>query len=311
MKKTIFGVILAAFLVMSVSWIAPINVKAAETDPSEIKSDIENLAELLSDNDDFLSLVQDSDLTTIIEKVYNPELREDEDTFESLVQDYKDTIENKEAYTNLCDPEVYGDEYNLIQEIYESLKGIISENNDFSSQCTGNLYKLGEEDELEITEEEDEEVDEESVFINEEGNVKLPGFNWVGINWSFIRELVKYALIGGAIGIIVGVVVMVLASLISTLLTALVTTLTTLLTNIGLIILGIGILLAVIVVVASVLYTLFSPEVINTTLNALEDESENESEDVKYKSFVSSVNARFREWLKQLLVFMKAQNLFA
>jgi len=315
MKTTIFGVILAAFLVMSVSFIAPIQVQAVETDSDVIKNNIQTLAEQLAYNSDFEALVEDSDLKSVIEKVYDEDLRDDCDTIESLAQDYKDIIEDKEAYNNLCDPELYGFG-NSFQQVYESLYELVYNECDLiQEQSVKQLFNVGSQDNLEITEEEN--VDDESVFVDEQGNIKLPGFLWAGVNWSFVKELVKLFLVFGPIIVVVGVAIAALASVISSLLITLVTTLTTLLTNIGIVVIGLGIVLVVLAIVFAVLYTLLVPpptleEVFNIGLNALKDESEEseeESEQVKHKTLVSSINARFRELLKQVFVF--SQNLFA
>jgi len=79
MKKTIFGATLAAFLVISVGWIVPIHVEAAGI------NDLFETAQDMSEDEDFLTLIDSEEIENVIQEIESRSL----DEIEQLIDNYK------------------------------------------------------------------------------------------------------------------------------------------------------------------------------------------------------------------------------
>lgn len=92
MKKIVFGAILSAFLLVSVQFVAPINVKAVETQKDQILKEMSDLTDILVEDQDFIDIINDNELLDIIEGILEAETKEE---IEDLVFQFKDKVEEK------------------------------------------------------------------------------------------------------------------------------------------------------------------------------------------------------------------------
>jgi len=174
MRKTIFGVILAVFLMLSVSFISPVTVKAAELDRKEILENINDLINsLLSEKNSLLTIIEDSETTAIVSQLMNAE---NEETKKDLIIQYSDLIESK-----------YADELEILDSsssaYINNLVDLLSDVNiEFDDESDDAIYyKITKTpNSIKVSKTESETIaDNEVLFRTSDGSVKINDLGWL------------------------------------------------------------------------------------------------------------------------------------
>ena len=188
MKRTIFGVMIATFLMISVSFITPVNVKAAEANINQTKENIGNLASIISDHERFEDLIQNEDLLAIINDVI------DNGASEQKAIDYYNIIKDLDAFKEICSDDVVS----YAESIYRSFEKILKEKpSSFSNEESGFYLKLEEDNTFTISEEEIEGA----VYINSDKDIVVPGYGTVEFEATQnILQLMVYLFLAGVAG---------------------------------------------------------------------------------------------------------------
>lgn len=338
MRKTIFGVVLAVFLLMSVSFIAPIQVQAVET--SDIKSGLRNLINNMQDyKDDLESLVTDDELQEIIADMLD---EDDQEKLLSLGEDYKTALEKNDVFNTLT-TQFAADNQDDIENLQSNIDDILDVITEKSSNSATN-YKIDMNGLVfSITKQTSQDVSEGEILITSDGLLKIPYKDAdKGIDTVIDIDIPQIVLILTVIalafaGVLVGfLLVKFLFSTIAGVLTGIVMTISDaiaslsglvdfskilgVLSQINLFLIIIVVVIIAAIVVLSIIHTYsdaiqgFINDVeaeLNKLLEKISEEEKEESEQGKYKSFLSLVEAMFREMLKKVLVFIGLQNLFA
>jgi len=201
MKKTIFGVILAAFLVMSVSWITPINVKAAESASKQMNEKLVQLAEDLLDDNDLKALVENEGLKEILDQIRDANTQDEKEYF---AEQYVAFIQNDEGLRTAFDSlkSEYSDDIDTLTKLAER----IINNNDFESN--GKFYELDiENNELKVEKVDSDNVEGDAIILTPDLTVKTTDidFGLIGLILIFV-VLPGMLLIAGLIYTIVAVI---------------------------------------------------------------------------------------------------------
>jgi hypothetical protein len=172
MKKTIFGAILAAFLVLSVGFIVPVQVQAVE--PDELKNKIMDLAENLGDNKaDLAELLKDGSLNSKIVEMYNI-IKNEPENMDSLLKvkatEYKNALFAHDKFQDLISKSSNENIQNIKDDINDLLKSVTDNNQGSSAN-----YKIAMEDDvLTITKQYAKAVSGEAVLITDDFELKIP-----------------------------------------------------------------------------------------------------------------------------------------
>jgi len=201
MKRTIFGVILAAFLVMSVSWITPINVKAAESASEQMSEKLVQLAEKLLDDNDLKALVENEGLKEILDQIREANTQDEKEYF---AEQYVAFIQNDEGLRTAFDSlkSKYSDDIDTLTKLAER----IINNNDFESN--GKFYELDiENNELKVEKVDSDNVEGDAIILTPDLTVKTTDidFGLLGLILIFL-VLPGMLLIAGVIYTIIAVI---------------------------------------------------------------------------------------------------------
>jgi len=232
MKKTIFGAILATFLVMSVGFIAPIQVQAVETEVDRVKENIGVLATKLSSDSDFKKLLDLDDednegLYSIVQQVL------ESGSTQQLANEYKNIIEGMDAFKNLKAK----DYKQQIASIQNDMESILSNSETKEGK---EVYYVGvENNDLSIS----EKREYNHIEIDKQGNIQIPGYSSMDPSATQNIKDFLIMLFMACVGVAIGVAVIAgVIFLIQAILTAIAGGLGTLLTAvIGLAIVFVGI----------------------------------------------------------------------
>jgi hypothetical protein len=152
------------FLLISIAWVTPIQVRAYELTKQEIVDKINEIGERLGSDDDFKLLIQlhnNQDVADIFKRVLNAD---SEDEIDLLVQEYLDIMDAnllKSLFLRLDDK--FGRD---IESITSSVYGL---DRDKKFNLAGNFYKITENDEgLKVIKQKTEEIEEETWLIRGE-----------------------------------------------------------------------------------------------------------------------------------------------
>jgi hypothetical protein len=187
MKKIVFGSIFSAFLILSIAWLTPIHVKAAETEKEELKDALLDFVVTISEDQDYLDLLTDDELKQIGEQYL---FSEDENEKEQYFQEFEDIIISK--YQVLIDR--YLPTFESLKELIENI--FVDEDVLNKDKGKNSYFKLDvETDYFKITKQKDESISGSAILINgRDGSVKIPGQGWVDEDiWDtlldFLRDL--------------------------------------------------------------------------------------------------------------------------
>jgi hypothetical protein len=194
MKKTIiFGAIMSAFLVLSMTWLAPVQVKAYEMlTTEEIENKINEMGQRLENDDNFAQIVEmhsNQDIQNIFKQLFQVDTQAE---IQDLANEYVDIL-GKEQLNLLLG--------NLNQEFGEDLEAVTSSlNNLFGQENTkGELsnYRVEQVNgKLKVTKLDTIELKENSLIFTKEGNIIFPtGQTFSLIDWQKIADFF-YALAG-------------------------------------------------------------------------------------------------------------------
>lgn len=199
MKKIIFGAIFSAFLLLAVQWVAPVNVKAAGTTVTEIKQEMGNLAKQIRDDENFDTIIKDENLKSLLNQVLNDEID---------FQTFADAVEATQAFQQL--------KTNTEEDIDTFLTDmgqITFPKNEVSDDSKYFKISLDNGNKISIKGQDDDEIND-GILINENGNVKIPGYGWLDEgDWlDLIGKLVVY-LLGATM--VVGLLIVILTIVMS------------------------------------------------------------------------------------------------
>jgi hypothetical protein len=192
MKKIIFGAVLSTFLLLSVQFIAPIQVKAAETEEN-----LGNFAQQLKADSDLQTLLADTNIQNLANNVINSETEQD---LRDNAEAYIDAIQATQAFTNMFGKEAYN---NSITQLYDKMSNI-AHSLDKKVVGSGDYYRIefDEDNVLTITQQDDEEVTGDAVLMDREGNIKTSEDGWLAIgNWSLSFLVIVFLAVAGVGGI--------------------------------------------------------------------------------------------------------------
>ena len=142
MKKTILGVILATFLVLSLSFIAPVHVKAVETNIKQTKQNIGNLAIKIANHEKYDELVEQSELVSIIEDVL------ENGATQQKASEYWNIIKDLDAFKEICSDDILND----AESIHNSINDFLAENNDPDEEKNGFYISIDGKNSLSVSE---------------------------------------------------------------------------------------------------------------------------------------------------------------
>ncbi len=194
MKRTIFGVILAALLVMSISFIAPVHVQAAKVNIKELKEDIGNLAVTIVGHEKFDEIKDNSQLLQIVEEVLESGATSDK------VEDYLDTIQSLDGFQELCTQDIV----EKAESINSTINQILSGSSDSEGENSNGFYiKINDDNSLSIS----KKYSPDSIYIDSEGNIKIPGHETIPSDiMDDIKDFLILLFLAG-IGIAIGVLI--------------------------------------------------------------------------------------------------------
>ena len=198
MKTTILGTIFATFLMLSICFISPIQVKAAEADIKQTKNDIGNLAALLSEHEQFQEIIENENLLAIINDVIENGATQEKS------EEYYNIIKDLDAFNEICTDEILS----YAESIYSAVDEILTKKpSTFSNEEKGFYFKLENDNTITIS----EGKIENSVYVNSEKDITIPGYATVEFEATQnILELIVYLFLAGiagavAVAVVVGV----------------------------------------------------------------------------------------------------------
>ncbi len=307
MKKTIFGAILAAFLVISVGWIVPIHIEAAGI------NDLFETAKDMSEDEDFLTLINSEAIENIIQEIESRSL----DEIEQLMNGHKNG-QDKEFINIFVNPITATEEFqNLLgsydlsqfQEQMEKYNGV-SPNGEITDtyilSIENNKLKIKKQDSNTLTEKDCVLIGQQLVkfsYEDNEGNLVVTN-GWEDLTLVQKIMIICIAVAAGALavgGVLYGLILLLgfLVTLVEGLI-ALTGTLITLL-----------IIVAGVLVVVSVIAP-FLEEIWKIIQNFLEDTKtsfeNNEETPTKAKTNRKQLLLKtIQGFIKQILAFFKMQ----
>ncbi len=288
MEKTIFGVILAAFLLMSVSFIAPVYVQAAEINIKQTKKNIGELTTSITEHKEFEDILNNPDLAKIVESIL------ESGATEKKVTDYWNTIKNLDSFEKICTEEIT----NKAEKIQNSIDKILSTKYDDEDQDEDGFYlTIDENNILSIS----QESKENSIFLDSDGSIELSGHET--INPDIMQKIKDFLIILFLIGLGAAVGVLIIAGvffLLQTIIAAIATGLGTLVT----VIVGVAIVFAGIAGVSAAIT--FIIDVIEFLTKSEDTKNKTKTENVK------SMKTLVRTFISKIfsLLNMKIQHVF-
>jgi hypothetical protein len=216
-RRIIFGVVLSAFVLLSLTWLTPVQVKASEEDGSKIVEAINRYYNHQSEQPDDLNQLIDMHNNEDIQDIFNQVLlAQSESELNQLAQDYKDIIDFGQVLDigqrlNL----EFGEEFNSIENQILSLL-----NNKEQRDTEEYYYKISlDENGIKVTKSENEQNSEDSIIIRgSDGAIKLSDSEWSSPDWlENLKDFLNMC--GGAgffvsyAGIIIGQLGLILALL--------------------------------------------------------------------------------------------------
>jgi hypothetical protein len=199
MKKIIFGAIFSAFLLLAVQFVAPVNVKAAESSINEIKKNIGELTIQITDDKNFQTIIENEDLLNLLQQVLNGEVE---------FQTFADTVEATSAFQKLKT-----NTQDNINYLYSDMQTLSLPKNKDPDNSNYLKINLNSNNGVSIKGQNNDEITK-GILVNENGNVKILGYGWLDEgDWlDFIGQLVVY-LLGAAL--VVGVLIVALSIVMS------------------------------------------------------------------------------------------------
>ena len=198
MKRTIiFGAVASAFLVLSMAWLVPVQVKAYEMQSEkEIYNKITEMGQRLENDANFDLLIQlhsSQEIENIFHQVLQTDNSED---MQALAQEYINIIGREQLnqiFTEIN--EDYGEDLEAVSTSLEKLYGD-------KKDATGNFRVEQADGKLKVTKLESIELKENSLVFTEEGNIIFPdGSIFTQVDWA---KLADFCFQLAWIGIIVG-----------------------------------------------------------------------------------------------------------
>ena len=185
MKRTIiFGAVASAFLVLSMAWLVPVQVKAYEMQSEkEIYNKITEMGQRLENDANFDLLIQlhsSQEIENIFHQVLQTDNSED---MQALAQEYINIIGREQLnqiFTEIN--EDYGEDLEAVSTSLEKLYGD-------KKDATGNFRVEQADGKLKVTKLESIELKENSLVFTEEGNIIFPdGSIFTGIDWEKLAD---------------------------------------------------------------------------------------------------------------------------
>jgi len=186
MRKTIlFGAIFSAFLVLSIAWVVPVQVKAYELNTAEeIKNKIDEMGQNLANDEDIQQLI-DLNSNQEIENIFKQVAKaETSDEIRKLADEYVEII-GKEQLNQVLE--------NIGQEYLEDYNSIITSlKNLFSGENNNEIgtYRIEQvNDKLKIKKLDTIKFKENSLVLTGEGNIIFPNGETVTQDiWANLAE---------------------------------------------------------------------------------------------------------------------------
>jgi len=186
MNKIVFGSIFSAFLLVSLAWLTPINVKAAESEKEELKDMLLDFVITITNDEDYKKMINDTEIKAISLEILNTENENDKD---NLMQDFDDLLKAK-----------YLDLINRYIPTFQSLKNKIDDMNINTQNVEEKIndeyyYKIDvETDKFNIIKQKDENIEGSTILISSDASIKIPGHGWISEDifediLDFLREL--------------------------------------------------------------------------------------------------------------------------
>lgn len=292
MKNTIFGAIIAAFLIMSVSFIVPVQVQATEGNIEETKQDLGELAIAITEHESFNDLKNNEDLMAIVEDLLESGVTEEK------VLEYWNAIKDLDAFKNICSDHII----NKAESIKDSIDSILSDDSDPIEQGDNGFYiTIDEENKLSIS----EESKENSIFLSKNGAIKLPGHETIDSDiMDNVKDFLIMLFLGGLAAAVGVLIVAGVFFLLQTIVAAIAT--------------GLGSIVSVVVIVAAIFAGIavvsavatFIIDLIEFFTDSKDSEDKSKSADTKNRTKLIS---KVRNFLNKVFALfnMKIQNVFS
>ncbi len=185
MKKILFGAIISAFLLLSMSFLTPVQVRAYEMQSAEeIKSKAEEITQIMENDNNILELIElhdNEDIRNIFIDVINAE---SDSEIDELVDDYLEEIDKdqlKELDAKL--DQDYGEDYNSIKTSMNNLF-------DDEEKTSGNYRVRYLDGKIRVKKLDEVKTKENSLVFTEEGDIVFPN-GWT-LTKSMLRNLADF-----------------------------------------------------------------------------------------------------------------------
>jgi len=201
---------------MSISWITPINVKAAESEVTRVKENIGALADELVNDNDFIELTtnfeQYEELKDIVEKVVSS------GGSNALKEEYINAIQSIDAFENLKDEDNENDYLGTLNSILSDIESILAAaDTDDTTDENDKVFYIGitDGDCMSVTTKENNNY----IQIDGDGNIKLPRIGSLDPStWENIKDFLILLFLGavagaGAVLVLAGVIFLIEAIL--------------------------------------------------------------------------------------------------
>ena len=214
-RRMIFGLVISVFILLSLTWITPVQVKASEEDESKIVEAINNYynhqLQESEDLDQLIDMHNNEDIEDIFKQVLKAK---SESELSQLAQDYKKEIDFDQVLDigQRLEAE-FGEEFNSIENQILTLL-----NNKEQRDTEEYYYEISlDENGIKVTKSENEPSSEDSIIIRgSDGALKLSDSEWTSPEWlenlkDFLNMcgmagfFVSYAgIIVGQLGLLIG-----------------------------------------------------------------------------------------------------------
>jgi hypothetical protein len=182
--KIVFGSILSAVMLITVAFVAPVNVNATELNTAEkIKEKIEELGFRLENDETIIQLI-DLHSTQEVEDIFTQVLNaETDDEIRSLANQYVELLGKEELNSifNLINQK-YGSGMNLIISSLQKLFG--------DREGNSNIYRIEQtNNKLKVTELDEVELKENTLIFKGDGELILPnGAGVTQVDWDKLAD---------------------------------------------------------------------------------------------------------------------------